>query len=86
LIIAFGVMFQLPVVAYFLARVGLIDHHFLIRHIRYAIVGVAILAAILTPPDLVSQVFFMVPLALLYGVSILVAFFARQKDKPRDAS
>jgi sec-independent protein translocase protein TatC len=86
LVIAFGVMFQLPVVAYFLARVGLIDHRFLIRHIRYAIVGVAILAAILTPPDMVSQVFFMVPLALLYGVSILVAFFARQKDKPRDAS
>jgi sec-independent protein translocase protein TatC len=86
LVLAFGVMFQLPVIAYFLARVGLIDHRFLIRHIRYAIVGVAILAAILTPPDLVSQVLFMVPLALLYGIGILVAFFARQKDKPRSAT
>jgi len=43
------------VVAYFLSRVGLIDHRFLIRHIRYAVVGIAILAAVLTPPDLVSQ-------------------------------
>ena len=72
-------MFQLPVVAYFVSRVGLIDHHFLIRHIRYAVIGIAILAAILTPPDLISQVLFMVPLALLYGVSIVVAFFARQR-------
>jgi sec-independent protein translocase protein TatC len=75
-------MFQLPVVAYFLARVGLIDHRFLIRHIRYAIVGIAILAAILTPPDLISQVLFMVPLALLYAVSIGIAFFARRKGNP----
>ena len=86
LVLAFGVMFQLPVIAYFLARVGLVDHRFLIRHIRYATVGVAILAAILTPPDLVSQVLFMVPLALLYGVSILVAFLARQKHPLRDAT
>jgi sec-independent protein translocase protein TatC len=86
LVLAFGVMFQLPVVAFFLSRVGLIDHRFLIQHFRYAIVGIAILAAILTPPDLISQVLFMVPLALLYGVSILVAFLARQKGKPRHAN
>jgi sec-independent protein translocase protein TatC len=79
LVLAFGVMFQLPVIAYFLSRVGLIDHRFLIRHIRYAVIGIAILAAILTPPDLISQMLFMLPLALLYAVSILVAFFARQK-------
>jgi sec-independent protein translocase protein TatC len=79
LVLAFGVMFQLPVVAYFLSRVGLIDHRFLIRHIRYAVIGIAILAAVLTPPDLISQVLFMVPLALLYAVSIIVAFFARQR-------
>jgi sec-independent protein translocase protein TatC len=60
----------------------LIDHRFLIRHIRYAIVGIAILAAILTPPDLISQVLFMVPLAFLYAVSIVIAFFARRKDNP----
>jgi sec-independent protein translocase protein TatC len=84
LVLAFGVMFQLPVVAYFLARVGMIDHRFLIRHIRYAILGIAILAALLTPPDLIAQAFFMLPLALLYGVSIAVAFLARQRGESPD--
>jgi sec-independent protein translocase protein TatC len=80
LVIACGIMFQLPVLAFFLARVGLIDHRFLIRHFRYAVVGMTILAAVLTPPDFVAQIFFMVPLALLYGVSIGVAFLARVRD------
>ena len=84
LVLAFGLMFQLPVVAYFLARVGLIDHRFLIRHIRYAVIGIAILAAILTPPDLISQVLLMLPLALLYGASIGVAFFARRRSESAD--
>ncbi len=80
LVLAFGAMFELPVLVYFLARVGLIDHHFLIRHIRYAVVGVALVAAILTPPDLISQVLFMLPLSLLYVLSIGVAYFARSKE------
>jgi sec-independent protein translocase protein TatC len=86
LVIAFGVMFQLPVLAYFFARVGLIDHRFLIRHVRYALIGMAILAAILTPPDLISQVFLMLPLALLYILSIVVAFFARPKHNSLDGT
>ncbi len=80
LVLAFGAMFELPVLVYFLARVGLIDHRFLIRHVRYAIIGVALVAAILTPPDLISQVLFMLPLSLLYAVSIGVAYFARAKE------
>lgn len=80
LVLAFGVMFELPVLAYFLARVGLIDHRFLIRHASYAAIGIAILAAILTPPDLVSQVLFMVPLTMLYGISIGVAYVARKRS------
>jgi sec-independent protein translocase protein TatC len=76
IVFAFGVMFQLPVVAYFLTRIGLIDHAFLIRNFRYAVVVIFILAAILTPPDLVAQVLLTVPLMLLYGVSIGVAYFA----------
>ena len=84
LVLAFGLMFQLPVVAFFLARVGLIDHRFLIRHIRYAVIAIAILAAILTPPDLISQVLLMVPLSLLYGISIGVAYLARRKSASKD--
>jgi len=79
LLLAFGVMFQLPVIAYFLSRVGLIDHRFLIGHVRYALIAIALLAAILTPPDFVAQLLLMLPLALLYGISIIVAYFARQR-------
>ncbi len=80
LVLACGVMFQLPVLAFFFARVGLIDHRFLIHHMRYALIGMAIIAAILTPPDLVAQIFFLLPLSLLYGVSIGVAYLARRRD------
>jgi sec-independent protein translocase protein TatC len=55
----------------------LIDHHFLLRHYRYAIIVIALLAAVLTPPDLISQILFMVPLSLLYVISIAVAYAAR---------
>jgi sec-independent protein translocase protein TatC len=83
LVLACGVMFQLPVLAFFFARVGIIDHRFLLHHFRYAVVGMAILAAVLTPPDFIAQILFMVPLALLYGVSIGVAFLARRRDEAR---
>jgi len=76
-VLAFGVMFELPVIAFFLARIGLIDHRFLIQHSRYAAIAIALLAAVLTPPDLVSQVLLMIPLALLYLLSIGVAYIAR---------
>ena len=72
-----GAMFELPVLAFFTARVGLIDHRFLIRHSRYALIAIALVAAILTPPDLLSQILLMVPLCGLYLVSIAVAYLAR---------
>jgi len=77
MVLVAGAMFELPVIAFFTARVGLIDHRFLIRHSRYALIAIAVLAAILTPPDLISQVLLMVPLMLLYALSIAVAYLAR---------
>ena len=79
LVLAFGIAFELPVVAYFLTRIGLIDHRFLIRQFRYAIIMILLLAAILTPPDIVSQILLTLPLTLLYAVSIGVAYFAKAK-------
>lgn len=79
LVLAFGVMFQLPVAAFFLARVGVIDHKFLIKHSRYAVVVITILAAILTPPEFISMIFLMVPLLALYCLSIGVAYLARAR-------
>lgn len=81
LLLAFGIIFELPVLAYFLTRVGLIDHRFLIGQFRYAILFIFLLAAILTPPDVVSQVLLAVPLTALYGVSIAVAYLARRKKE-----
>jgi sec-independent protein translocase protein TatC len=80
LVLAGGTMFQLPVLAFFFARVGLIDHRFLMHHFGYAVIAMAFLAALLTPPDFVAQVLFLLPLCLLYGVSIGVAFLARPRS------
>lgn len=82
LVLAFGVMFQLPVATYFLSRVGLVDHRLLIHYLGYAVIGIAIFAAILTPPDLISQVLLMLPMSVLYGLSIGVAYCARPKSEP----
>jgi sec-independent protein translocase protein TatC len=83
-VLAFGVMFELPVLTFFLARVGIIDHRFLIRHSRYAVIAIALFAAVLTPPDLISQVLFMIPLSLLYLLSIAVAYVARMRMNRRE--
>jgi sec-independent protein translocase protein TatC len=62
----------------------MIDHLFLIRHFRYALIVIFALGAILTPPDVVSQILLALPLTALYGVSIGVAYFARRKDSDEE--
>lgn len=88
LILAFGTTFELPVVAFFLARTGAIDHHSLIRPWRYALIVIAIVAAILTPgPDVASQMLLAAPLTLLYGTSIVIAWaFHRAPPGTADAA
>ena len=72
-------------IAFFLARVGVIDHNTLIQPWRYAIIAIVILAAVLTPgPDVASQMLLAVPLILLYGVSIVVAYFFHRRDEALD--
>jgi len=73
IMIGFGIAFELPVVTYFLAKLGLVTDKTLKDFSRYAIVIIFILAAILTPPDLFSQLAMAAPLLILYGVSILIA-------------
>ena len=70
LILAFGLCFQLPVVVTLLGLAGIIDSKTLAQGRRYAIVGVVVVAAIVTPPDPISQLMLAVPLVLLYEVSI----------------
>jgi sec-independent protein translocase protein TatC len=83
IMIAFGLCFQLPVVTWFLARMGLIDHRDLIRFFRYAIVAIFVVAAVVTPDSsMITQVFLAGPLTLLYGVSIGVAWVFSTKKRP----
>jgi len=83
LLLAFGVTFELPVATFFLARVGVVTHKTMLRYLRYAILVIFIVAAVLTPgPDVASQLLLACPLLLLYGISIGVAyFFAKQKEQ-----
>ncbi|MCW5922719.1 MAG: twin-arginine translocase subunit TatC [Saprospiraceae bacterium] len=67
-----GLIFEMPIVAYFLAKIGLVGPAFLRSFRRYAIVAILIVAAIITPPDVVSQTLVGIPLYLLYEISILV--------------
>jgi sec-independent protein translocase protein TatC len=82
--LAFGLAFELPVVAFALSRMGVIDHRFLVRYVRHSIVAIFIVAAILTPPDVLSQILLALPLLGLYAISILIAYLARRRgsDKP----
>jgi sec-independent protein translocase protein TatC len=72
LILAFGATFELPILCFFLGRLGIIDSKLLARGRRYALVGIATLAAIVTPPDIFSQVVLALPVYLLYELSILI--------------
>ena len=86
LVLAFGVTFELPVLAFFLARIGMIDHWSLLRPWRYALIGIVVLAAILTPgPDIASQMLLAGPLTVLYAVSIGVAWLFRRRGTDDDA-
>lgn len=81
MLLAFGASFQLPVVAWFLARIGLIDGKDLLHYFRHAVVAIFIVAAVITPPDVVSQVLMAAPLLVLYGVSIVVAAISSRKKR-----
>ena len=81
LIFAFGLCFQMPVIFSLLGRVGLVTSQGLIKTRRYAIVGIFIIAAFLTPPDMMSQICLAVPMLALYEISIfLVKKVERNKD------
>lgn len=77
-LLAFGVMFEMPALAFILARLGVIDHVFLWNGLRYAIVAIFVVAAILTPPDVLSQFLMAIPLMALYFLSILIAYCFRR--------
>jgi sec-independent protein translocase protein TatC len=84
-LVGFGVVFEMPIVAFLLGRTGLIDHNTLIGGGRYAIVIIFIVSAVLTPPDVLTQLLMAIPLLILYGISIFIVWFA-QRSTPESPS
>lgn len=87
LLFAFGIVFELPLFIFFLARLGIVTHQSLRAKRKYAILGAFIVAAALTPPDAISQTMMALPLCVLYEVGILGAyFFGKKKPKAEPAA
>ena len=88
LVVGAGVLFQLPLAVYFLAKIGLVTAQFLRTYRKFAVVVILILAAVITPPDVLSQLIVTVPLWFLYEISISIAARVNKKDeflvKPTD--
>lgn len=72
-VIATGLIFELPIVIYFLTKVGIVTPDFLIKYRKFALVIVLIISAIITPPDIVSQIIVAVPVLILYEASIIIS-------------
>ncbi len=79
--LVFGAAFEMPLILTILGMMGVIDHHFLASKRRYAIVILAALSAFITPPDVISMFAMLIPLALLYELSILLVKFFGTKNK-----
>jgi sec-independent protein translocase protein TatC len=73
LLLAAGLIFEFPVLMYFLTKVGVVTPEFLVKNRKYAVLVAFVLSAILTPPDVFSQILLAIPLFLLFEVSIFVA-------------
>jgi len=84
LLFAFGAVFELPLFVLFLAKIGLVNEKMLRSKRKFAILGIFAVAAILTPPDIVSQILMAIPLLVLYEISILVAKYFGKKEEEEE--
>jgi len=80
-VIASGIIFELPIIIYFLTKIGLVTPAFLKKYRKYALVIVLILSAIITPPDIASQVIVAIPILILYQVSIFISKIVIKNQK-----
>jgi len=84
-LLAFGIIFELPVFILFLAKLGIINHEQLRKNRKIVMLVVFVVAAFLTPPDMVSQVLMAVPLIFLYEISIIIAkIFGKKREEEND--
>jgi len=85
LVLGSGILFQLPVVIYFLSKFGIVTPSFLRRYRKHSIVVILIIAAIITPPDPISQIVISIPLYMLFEISILISAGVERARKKREA-
>ena len=85
-VIASGLFFELPIIIYFLTKLGLVTPTFLRKYWKYAVIIILIVAAIVTPPDVLSQLLLAIPMTLLYELGLLIARFYVPKPSPEDGS
>ena len=82
LMMVFGLVFELPLVALFLGKIGLIDAKMMVKYRRHALFGAVVFGAVLTPPDFITQIALAIPLWLLYEISIvLVRIFCKKSTE-----
>ncbi|MBA6152763.1 twin-arginine translocase subunit TatC [Gelidibacter maritimus] len=82
--IAAGFVFELPIIIYFLTKVGLVTPQILKKYRKYALVGVLIISAVITPPDVASQVIVAIPILILYQVSIYISAIVVRNQKRQE--
>jgi len=82
LLLIFGIIFEFPAVVFLLVKLGVVNAEFLAAKRKYAVIAIFIIAAVITPPDIVTQLFMAGPLLILYELCILLAkLFPKQKRK-----
>ena len=84
--LASGLIFELPIIIYFLTKIGLVTPEFLKKNRKYALVIVLVFAAIITPPDIASQVIVAIPVLVLYQVSILISRIVLRNQERKETN
>jgi len=85
-VISCGLVFEMPIIIFFLAKIGLVTAEFLRKYRKYSLVIILIVAAVVTPPDVVSQLIVTIPLMILYEVSILIAARMNKRKLKEEAN
>jgi sec-independent protein translocase protein TatC len=83
LLFAFGLVFQMPSVVLFLSKIGVVTPRFMLQHFKYAVLVIFVVAAVITPPDVVSQILMAGPMIVLYLLSVGIAWVFQRK-RPSD--
>lgn len=83
-IIPFGLVFELPVIIYMMAKKGWVTYQTLAKNRKFVILGIAVIAAVLTPPEVISQIMLMAPMILLYEVSVQISRFVKPKKQQEE--